>query len=197
MVRAWAGLVLLVAIAQGCGPAAPPSTSPAAASAQPTTATSAPSAPHVASGFPMHPPTPTAYASALADIGLDPAHLPPFAKVRPEQLRKVMPFFAKSLGVKCTACHDFDKPGRTPRMNIASHMWDGFVTQVSIDGGLFCDSCHHGSLQVLDRHDPQALRDWMKQSFVEGLGASGCPQCHGEPFRGRFLADWSAPPSKR
>ena len=103
---------------------------------------------------------------------------------------------AKSLGVKCTACHDFDKPGRTPRMNVAAHMWDGFVTKLSTDGGLFCDSCHHGSLQVLDRSDPHALARWMKQSFVDGLGASGCPQCHGEPFRGRFLADWTTPPRR-
>jgi hypothetical protein len=148
--------------------------------------------------FPMKRPTATEYAAQLTDAGLDPTSLPAFKNLTPDQLRKVMPLFAKSLGVKCAACHDFDKPGRTPRMNVAANMWDHFARQLDVEGGVFCDSCHHGSLQVLDRTDPHALRAWMDESFVKTLGASGCSQCHGDPFRGRFVSDWTAgPPAKR
>lgn len=167
----------------------PPSTDDAGplASATPTSP--------VAPG-PMKPPTPTIYAAELQAIGLDPQHLPPLNKIAPEQLRKVMPLVAKSLGVKCNACHNFnaDTPAaqRTPRMNVASHMWNDFVRTRTIDGDqpVFCDSCHHGSLTFLDRHDRPALEHWMDESFVKTLGAEKCETCHGTPPRWKFIDVW-------
>ena len=64
----------------------------AAASAMPTIARGA-----------MKDVSPTIYADDLRAAGLDPLKLPQLNKLPPEQLRKVMPLVAKSLGVKCTA----------------------------------------------------------------------------------------------
>jgi hypothetical protein len=170
----------LLAVLCACA-AANPGSATATGTATATDTVTAPGA--VTGTFAMKPPTPTAYSTELAAIGLDPENLPPFKKVTPDQLRKVMPLIAKSLGVKCAACHDFDKPGRTARQDVADFMWGHFVrTLHHADGPLFCDSCHHGSLHVLDRHDKPALEKWMDQSFVQTLGAKSCAQCHGEPF---------------
>jgi hypothetical protein len=142
----------------------------------------------------MKPPTPTAYAADLEAIGLDPQHLPPLNKIAPEQLRKVMPLVAKSLGVKCNACHDFNapvQPAVTPRMKVAQHMWNDFVRIRTIEGGsVFCDSCHHGALDFLDRRDRPALEHWMDESFVKALGAERCETCHGTPPRWKFIDVW-------
>ena len=138
--------------------------------------------------------TPTAYADDLKAAGLDPLKLPQLNKLPPEQLRKVMPLVAKSLGVKCTACHDMNAgvATMTPRMHVAEHMWNQFVRNRTIkdDQPVFCDSCHHGSLTVLDRSDHPALEKWMQANFVETLGAGSCKTCHGEPPRWRFLDGW-------
>jgi hypothetical protein len=144
--------------------------------------------------FVMKDVTPTAYADDLKAAGLDPSKLPQLNKLPPEQLRKVMPLVAKSLGVKCTACHDFNAGAATmtPRMHVAEHMWNQFVRIRTIGGDqpVFCDSCHHGSLTVLDRRDRPALEKWMQSNFVETLGAGSCKTCHGEPPRWRFLEAW-------
>jgi len=138
--------------------------------------------------------TPTAYADDLRAAGLDPLKLPQLNKLPPEQLRKVMPLVAKSLGVKCDACHDFNAGAATmtPRMHVAEQMWNQFVRNRTIEGDqpVFCDSCHHGSITVLDRSDRPALEKWMQTSFVETLGAGSCKTCHGEPARWRFLEGW-------
>ena len=141
--------------------------------------------------------TPTAYAEDLKAAGLDPKNLPQLNKLPPEQLRKVMPLVAKSLGVKCTACHDFNAGAATmtPRMKLAERMWNQFVRNRTINPGsdgeaVFCDSCHHGSLIVLDRSDRPALEKWMQANFVETLGAGSCKTCHGEPPKWRFLDGW-------
>src|SRR5512135_3110905 len=143
----------------------------------------------------MKAPTPTVYGAELQAIGLDPQHLPPLNKIAPEQLRKVMPLVAKSLGVKCNACHDFNAPVQptvTPRMKVALHMWNDFVRTrtISDDGAVFCDSCHHGSLTFLDRHDRPTLEHWMDESFVKTLGAEHCETCHGTPPRWKFIDVW-------
>ena len=142
--------------------------------------------------------TPTAYENDLKAAGLDPLKLPQLNKLPPEQLRKVMPLVAKSLGVKCDACHDFNAGAATmtPRMHVAEHMWNQFVRIRTIEGDrpVFCDSCHHGSLVVLARSDRPALEKWMQTSFVETLGPktgeASCKTCHGEPPRWRFLEGW-------
>ena len=138
--------------------------------------------------------TPTQYADDLRAVGLDPLNLPQLNKLAPEQLRKVMPLVAKSLGVKCNACHDTsaDMATKTPRMKVAEHMWNEFVRirTIGADGPVFCDSCHHGSLVVLDRHDRPALEKWMQANFVETLGAGSCKTCHGDPPRWKFIEVW-------
>jgi hypothetical protein len=145
----------------------------------------------------MRPPTATELGPQLQAIGLDPKNLPPLSKLAPEQLRKVMPLFAKSLGVKCTACHVFENPEKTPRMKVAAQMWEHFARTLAISTGepIFCDSCHHGSLAVLDRTDKTALATWMKDNFVTPLARvdgkdHGCATCHGEPLRPRFIDLW-------
>ena len=45
---------------------------------------------------------------ALKELGLDVKNLPPLNKIPPDKVRKVMGTFTKSLGMKCTGCHDAD-----------------------------------------------------------------------------------------
>lgn len=179
-----------------CGGAAPSTTTPSPATGD----ASASAAATIAHGA-MKEVTPTAYADDLRAAGLDPAKLPQLNKLPPEQARKVMPLVAKSLGVKCDACHDFNAgvTAMTPRMKVAEHMWNEFVRNRTIpsrsgtdegDKAVFCDSCHHGSLVVLDRSDRPALEKWMQSNLVETLGAGSCKACHGEPPRWRFLEGW-------
>ena len=198
---------LVLAIA-ACGGAIAPTNQTATPTSRPsasaTSASGNPSATLTSTApFAMKAPTATALTSELAAIGLDPAKLPPLAKLAPDQLRKVMPLFAKSLGVKCTACHVWNTDGpppKTPRMNVAEQMWNQFVRRLELADGspLFCDSCHQGSLQVLDRHDLNALATWMKESFVTKLARTdekehGCATCHGNPIRPRFIEGWKHP----
>jgi len=154
----------------------------------------------VVAPFAMKAPTPSELGDKLTAIGLDPKELPPLTKLHPDQIRKVMPLIAKSLGVKCTACHIWNSDGpppRTPRMNVAEQMWNRFVRGLTLADGqpLFCDSCHHGSMQVVDRHDTKALGAWMKESFVIGLSRNDqkeneCATCHGNPMQPRFINLW-------
>jgi hypothetical protein len=166
-----------------------------AASTRQPPSNEAPGAP--AAAFAMKDVSPTAYADDLKAAGLDPMHVPQLNKLPPEQLRKVMPLVAKSLGVKCDACHDFNAGAgaMTPRMKVAEHMWNQFVRIRTFSGGeadrpIFCDSCHHGSLTVLNRSDRPALEKWMHTNFVEALGAGSCKACHGDPPRWRFIEGW-------
>lgn len=148
----------------------------------------------------MRAPTATELAPQLEAIGLDPKNLPPLTKLAPEQLRKVMPLIAKSLGAKCSDCHNFASDGpqqRTARMNAGEQMWNHFVRGLTTVEGepLFCDSCHHGSFVVLDRTDPHAVEAWMKENFVGKLTRvdqkeHGCETCHGTPMRMRFIDSW-------
>ena len=186
MKRLWA-LAWLVA----CGGAKTPAT---------PTAPTPPAAP-----VPMKGPTPTAFDAQLTAIGLDPANLPPLGKLAPEQLRKVMPLFAKSLGTKCEGCHGASFDQRTPEMNVAEQMWNHFSQELTLrDGGpLFCDSCHHGRAKVLDRRDTEKLAVWMDENYAtklarKAIGAQAiraehaCPTCHGEPAEMRFIRFWAA-----
>jgi hypothetical protein len=134
----------------------------------------------------------------LRDIGLDPRALPPMNKLSPDQLRKVMKTFTKALGVTCKGCHDtasFRAP--TPNKKIATHMWNDFTRGlVTADGQpVYCDGCHGGHKDLLNRHDLDALSTWMKVSFVEPLkradGAEhDCATCHGNPMEPKIFARW-------
>jgi hypothetical protein len=134
----------------------------------------------------MKPPVATTMVDALHDLGLDRKRLPPLAKLEPRALRGVMKLFAKSLGIKCNDCHRAgDFAAATDRKTIATHMWDDFVAKLSmVDGApLFCDSCHQGRVQQLDRSDKKALTQWMDDNFVSRFGrldgkSTDCETCH-------------------
>lgn len=132
-------------------------------------------------------------ASAMLDrltaLGLDAKNLPAFAKLTPEQKKKVMPLFKQSLGYsECTGCHvegDFKKS--TKKMKIAHAMWDHFVVDLRRDGGepLFCDSCHVGKEEPIDKSDKDALKKFMATEYVDKLDRKDgkphdCKTCHGD-----------------
>ena len=171
---------------------APSATASATATATGTTKTDPPPAPLD---------IPKTKASAmLGDLkaaGLDPANLPPLAKLTPEQTRKVMSSFTKALGTDCKGCHNgpkFDSP--TPNKEIAEKMWDRWVRTLTKDGQtLYCDSCHQGKKEFLGHPDHKALGGWMHENFVDGVGrrdgkTQDCNFCHGTPFAGEFLDSW-------
>jgi hypothetical protein len=151
----------------------------------------------------MKAPSPTAMADDLRALGLDAKNLPPIEKLEPRTLRGVMKLMARSLGVKCGDCHqegDFAAPTR--RKKVAAHMWDEFAAKMAFDtgagggagGALFCDSCHQGRVQLLDRRDKKVLSKWMDDSFVAKLvqkdGKSmECETCHVDMDM-HFLAKW-------
>jgi hypothetical protein len=211
------GVVLTVAALTACGggaggaapPLAPSATNgaeapPAAsASAEP----SAPPASGAASasaptGLPpssieMKPPVPSAMLQDLQALGLEAKSLPPIEKLAPRTLRGVMKLMTKSLGGKCGDCHqegDFAAPTR--RKKIAARMWDEFAAKLVLADGspLFCDSCHQGRIQQLDRRDKKALSHWMDDNFVAKLGRKDgksheCETCHVDMDM-RFLTAW-------
>jgi hypothetical protein len=110
-----------------------------------------------------------------------------------------MKLMARSLGVKCGDCHkegDFAAPTR--RKKIAMRMWDEFVVKLAFAAPdspvLFCDSCHQGRVEQLDRRDKKALAHWMDDNFVGKLkhkdGASQeCETCHVD-MEMLFLSKW-------
>ena len=128
--------------------------------------------PPPAAGGPMKTPTGSAMAEDLKKIGIDPLHPPPLAKLSPDVIRKLMPTFAKSLGVKCEACHDVNNfKASTPHKKVAAQMWQHFVVELSLESGepLYCDSCHGGKQEFLDTHDKKALSGWMDANYVSKL----------------------------
>jgi len=140
----------------------------------------------------------SAFAEDLKKLGIDPLKPPPLNKLTPDTVRKLMPSFAKSLGVKCAACHDTDNfKTWTPKKRVASKMWQEFVVGMAMEDGtpLYCDSCHGGQMQFLDRHDKKALSGWMDANYVKKLKRTdkkeaSCEGCHGDPFESKFLSTW-------
>jgi hypothetical protein len=184
--------------APGAATAAPPASGtapPPAASAAPT-ATTATSAAKPGPSAPAKIPAATAMAGQLSEIGLDVKALPPLNKLTPEQLRKVMKTFASSLGVKCDGCHDTrDFRATTPQKKIATHMWNDFTRVLATADGapVYCDSCHGGHAEFLDRHDKRALSTWMQDNYVDKLKRvdnkdHGCETCHGDPMEPKIFA---------
>ncbi|MDB4936622.1 MAG: hypothetical protein JWP87_3594 [Labilithrix sp.] len=197
---------------QAPGPQVPGTTAPSATVAPPATgATGAPAAsgsvsvppagtaPAAPVG-PMKPIAASAFAEDLKKLGIDPLKPQPLNKLSPDTIRKLMPTFAKSLGVKCDACHDTNNfKTWTPKKRVASKMWQEFVVGMQMDDGtpLYCDSCHGGKQDFLDRTDKKALSGWMDTNYVKKLRRSdkkehSCEQCHGDPFEPKFLAQWAA-----
>ena len=110
-----------------------------------------------------------------------------------------MSTFSRSLGYACTDCHeqqDYRAPTRAKR--IAARMWNDMVRPNVLEGGglLYCDSCHQGQGQILERSDKAAIATYMTDNYTEKLkrGAQKkdveCETCHGDPIDGRFLSKW-------
>ena len=219
-------LVFSVAVASilaACGPAdggkepqtppAPTATTEPPPSPAPTTTETPPSPTGTGAATPP-PPTPgpmkpvmaSAMAADLKEIGIDPKNLPAsLNKLDPEKLRKVMKTFTKALGTQCNGCHDpndFRAPTRNKK--IASRMWTDFTKALTMQDGslLYCDSCHQGKMEFLDRHDKKALSAWMDDNFVSKMKKvdkkdHSCATCHGDPIEGQiFTTLWKIPPSK-
>lgn len=160
---------------------APPSAGPGRPSASPVV---------------MRPPVATAMERELRELGIDARALPTLDRLPPDKLRGVMNTFTKALGVPCSHCHDTsDFRAPTANKRIARRMWDDVTRGLSLeDGGpLYCDSCHGGRAELLDRADLEALGAWMAASYVDALrrvdgGDHGCETCHGEPFEPRIFS---------
>lgn len=172
-----------------------PGTSPAG-----TGSTSTPSTPGTSAKGPMKAVVASSMAADLKALGLDPKALPPLNKIPPDKMRPLMMTFKKALGVECTGCHDaanFKAP--TPHKKIAAKMWDQFTRALAMENAndvLYCDSCHQGSMEFLDRHDKKAISAWMDANFVSKLKRAdkkdhSCETCHGDPFEPKFLASWA------
>ena len=148
---------------------------------------------------PMKPVVATTMAADLQGIGVDAKNLPPLPKMDPQTLRKVMRTFTKSLGARCTDCHnENDYAAPTPMKKVAAGMWDHFVRELAMADGtpVYCDSCHQGRMKILDRHDKKALGKWMDDNFVGKLKRRDkkdmeCATCHGDPFDGDILGKWA------
>ncbi|MDB4937099.1 MAG: hypothetical protein JWP87_4071 [Labilithrix sp.] len=144
----------------------------------------------------------SALKGANIDIAALPDDLEEIAK-SPAKLKAVMKTFTIALGTTCEGCHaksgtKIDYEAATPKKNVAKKMWTDLVRGLQKKDGkpLYCDSCHQGKMEFLDRADDKALGAWMKNNFVDKLarrdGAEhGCATCHGEPFKGEILDGWS------
>ena len=176
-------------------PTAPGTTAPPASGSAPTGTTPPPPA-----AGPMKSISGSAMADDLKKLGIDPMKPQALNKLSPDVIRKVMMTFQKSLGVKCDFCHDVNNfKAQTPKKKIAARMWNDYVVGMRMDdkSPLYCDSCHAGKAEFLDRADKKALSGWMDANYVKKLKRTdgkehSCDQCHGDPFEGRFLAQWAA-----
>lgn len=157
-------------------------------------------------------PRATEFADEISALGYDINRLPPLGdlvaelQAEPEKLHTLMESFSSSLGVRCSGCHTVmgengrpDFAAATPEKNITTGMWNEFVVKLSFSDGspLFCDSCHQGQLEFLDRTNTRELGAWMRTNFVQGLArrdseSNNCATCHGAPFQGEFLQNWAA-----
>lgn len=200
--------VTAAACAAGCSSGASNGGARAGAVGPRTTATCEPSPPPVeeppptAKLAPFEGPMvlvqPSTMLERLRAAGLDPKDLPPFDRLEKRQLGVVMKTFADSLGLKCIGCHDLDDfKKQSPRKHVARRMWDDFVRVLAMEDGspVYCDSCHQGSVQVIDRRDKGLVSSFMDDVFVGTLKRRDgkdhdCGTCHGDPPEFRFLAEW-------
>jgi hypothetical protein len=121
----------------------------------------------------------------------------------PAKLQAVMKSFTIALGTTCDGCHAksgtrIDYGADTANKKIAKKMWSEIVVGLQrADGStIYCDSCHQGKMEFLDRADDKALAAWMKSEFVGKLArrdgkTNSCASCHGEPFVGGLLEEWA------
>lgn len=145
---------------------------------------------HAGGGERLRPLVASHLLAKLEAAGLDPRALPKIEKLTKKNRIPVMEAMAEALGVECTGCHagkdDFE--AETEHKQIARHMWNDIVAVARLDQGpLFCDSCHQGSMHVLDRTNMDEVKAYMKAQFAGRLTTTAgaevtCANCHGKPF---------------
>jgi hypothetical protein len=143
----------------------------------------------------------THMAERLSEVGLDPKNLPPFEKLDRRQKARVMKTFTASLGIQCIGCHDLsDFAEPSPRKRVAKRMWNEMVRVLAMADGspVYCDSCHQGSLLVLDRAEKKLVAGYMDDVMVGKLKRidgkdHDCGTCHGDPPEFHFIAEWRKP----
>jgi mono/diheme cytochrome c family protein len=163
--------------------------------------------------------TPAIKASSLTDAlqaaGLDPSKLPTWEELeasddaRKTKTTAIMLSFTKALGTDCGGCHqakasagsqpNYDFEAETEEKKVARRMYTDWVRAYNLADGkpLYCDSCHQGKAEFLDRKNEEGLSTWMATNFVAGLapkdpGAAkvSCTTCHGTSFDPSFLDQW-------
>ena len=148
--------------------------------------------------------TPLQASTMMAELkatGIPPSKLQPLAKMSLEEKKKLMPLFQKALGFKsCGGCHAggegaFDFKAETHHKTIARGMWDHFVVPLRDAQGanVFCDSCHAGKVEVLNRSNHEDLMAFMKAQYVGKLRRGDgqdhtCATCHGQPMVPQIFA---------
>lgn len=134
-------------------------------------------------------PSTTTFTAKLAAFGLDVNNLPSLHDLPMNQKMKVMRTFNESMGIQCNACHDLsDYSAETKQKEIARAGWDEISRKVTMADGspLYCDSCHYGKFDFLDRTGGHAaISQWMQTNFVEKLKSKSgeemaCTTCHKE-----------------
>lgn len=212
--RALALSVLVWSLA-ACGPrpteglAPPPVSTPAppapSAAPPPSTTPVAPPPPVPSASAPETPPKapagkavrPTAMGARLAAIGIDVNKAPDLAKLSSTQKKKVMPLLQEALGyASCDGCHvGSDYAANTRNKRVTSAMWSRFLGPLRDAHGeaLFCDSCHQGAAEILDRSDPGAVNAFMEAEYEDHLTRAdgkrnGCTSCHGDTMETSIIA---------
>jgi hypothetical protein len=136
-------------------------------------------------------PSATTMAAAVTAAGLDLHNLPPtLDQVDHRTLLKLMQTFATALGVDCTGCHAAGNYSTdTPQKQAAKFAYERIVAKLTMadgSGPLWCDSCHYGKKDFLDRSNLDGVRAWMRMNFVGKLARNdgqpmACTACHDTP----------------
>lgn len=197
----------LSALGAACSAGTDGTGSPAAAGTQTTPTEPPPDVPPPPSKtLPMTKTVDPAIVAALKSANVDvtkpmPA-LDELAK-SPAKLKAVMKTFTIALGTTCEGCHaksgtQLDYRADTTNKKLTRKMWSEIVVALQRTDGsaIYCDSCHQGKMQFLDRANDRSLEAWMKSEFVGKLArrdgkANSCASCHGEPFVGGLVEEWA------
>ncbi|MDB5214374.1 MAG: hypothetical protein JWO86_2301 [Myxococcaceae bacterium] len=185
------GAIACLVIGAGLGAcAAEPSRAPVAVAAEYKPAPHAPG--------PMQGVRATRMGGVLAAAGLDVKNLPPIEQLTPAQKQKVMRTFTETLGIPCLGCHAEDEfRADTRRKRIAKRMYNEMVRALTLRDGepVYCDTCHDGTMYMLDRQDTAKLVKHMSETLVGQFARvdgrnHDCSTCHGEPPDYHMLTTW-------
>lgn len=151
----------------------------------------------------MHEVRATEMSQALAAIGLDPKNLPPIESLDRVRKLRLMKTFTESLGIACVDCHaGLDFAADTRRKRVAKRMYNEITRVLALENGdpVYCDSCHQGSLFILDRRDRTKVAAFMSDVLVDKMKRvddkdHACETCHGNPPEFTFLTAWRDKPA--